>query len=81
MGTIYRKVLEQIRMAFPQPASDRVHDSYFVHSIMRAVEAVDAMKSERPILGERGELDYHTARRSRLAEKGSSVEAVTQELV
>ena len=53
MGTIYRKVLEQIRMAFPQPVSDRVHDSYFVHSIMRAVEAVDAMKSERPILGER----------------------------
>lgn len=75
----YRKVLEQIRMAFPQPVSDRVHDFYFVHSIMRAVEAVDAMKSERPILGERGELDYHTARRSRLAEKGSSVEAVTQE--
>ncbi|HNP61035.1 MAG TPA: pyridoxal-dependent decarboxylase [Nitrospirales bacterium] len=81
MGAIYRNVLEQIRMAFPQPVSDRVHDSYFVHSIMRAVEAVDAMKSERPILGERGELDYHTARLSRLAEKGSSVEAVTQELV
>ncbi len=81
MGAIYRNVLEQIRMAFPQPVSDRVHDSYFVHSIMRAVEAADAMKSERSILGERGELDYDTARRSQFAEKGSSVEAVTQELV
>lgn len=48
---------------------------------MRAVEALDAMKSERPILGEREELDYHTAKPSRLAEKGSCVEAVTRELV
>lgn len=50
MGTIYRNVLEQIRMAFPQPVSDRVHDSSFVHSIMRAVEAVDAMKRSVPFL-------------------------------
>lgn len=49
MGALYRNVLGQIRMAFPQPASNRVHDSYFVPSIMRAVEAVDALKSERPI--------------------------------
>lgn len=48
---------------------------------MRAVVTVDALKSERPILSERGELDYHTSRLSRLAEKGSSVETVTQELV
>jgi len=81
MEATYRKVLEHIRMAFPQPVSNRVHDSYFVHSIMRAIEAVDTLKSERPILGERGELDYSAARNSRLAEKGSSVETVTQELV
>ena len=81
MGTTYRKILDQIRMAFPQPVSNRVHDSYFVHSIMRAIEAVDTLKSERPILGERGELNYSAARNSRLAEKGSTVEAVTQELV
>jgi L-2,4-diaminobutyrate decarboxylase len=65
METTYRKVLEHIRMAFPQPVSNRVHDSYFVHSIMRAIDAVDALKSERPILGERGELDYIAARNSR----------------
>src|SRR5918995_1522108 len=81
MKTMYRKVLEQIRLAFPQPVSDRVHDSYFVHSIMRAIDAVDTLKSQRPILGERGELDYMAARNRQLAEKGSSVEAVIQELV
>jgi L-2,4-diaminobutyrate decarboxylase len=81
MEATYRKVLEHIRMAFPQPVSNRVHDSYFVHSIMRAVEAVDTLKSELPILGERGVLDYNAARKSCLAEKGSSVETVTQELV
>lgn len=77
----YRETLDHIRKAFPQPVSDRVHDSYFVHSIMRAVEAVDALKTGRPILGERGKLDYAAARNSRLEEKGSSVETVTQELV
>lgn len=45
-------------MTFPQPIPDHIQDSSFVHSIMRAVEAVDAMKSERLILGECGELDY-----------------------
>ncbi|MEJ2231187.1 MAG: pyridoxal-dependent decarboxylase, partial [Nitrospirales bacterium] len=81
MEAMYRKVLEHIRMAFPQPVSNQVHDSYFVHSIMKAVEAVDTLKSELPILGERGVLDYNAARTSCLAEKGSSVETVTQELV
>jgi L-2,4-diaminobutyrate decarboxylase len=80
MGT-YRKVLEHIRLAFPQPVSNRVHDSYLVHSIMRAIDAVDTLKSERPILGERGALDYVAARNSRLPEHGSNVEDVTQELV
>lgn len=77
----YREMLGHIRKAFPQPVSDRVHDSYFVHSFMRAVEAVDTLKTGRPILGERGKLDYTVARNSRLEEKGSSVETVAQELV
>ena len=42
---------------------------------------MDTLKSERPILGERGELDYHAAQNNYLAEKGSSGEAVTQDLV
>ena len=81
MAAPYRKILETIRTAFPQPVSDRVHDSYFVHSLMRAIDAVDTLKSERPILGERKELDYGAAKKSRLAEEGKSVEEVTQELV
>ncbi len=81
MAAPYRKLLDTLRTAFPQPVSDRVHDSYFVHSLMRAIDAVDALKSERPILGERNPLDYGAARKSRLAEKGKTVEEVTQELV
>jgi glutamate/tyrosine decarboxylase-like PLP-dependent enzyme len=81
MAVSYRKLLGTIRTAFPQPVSDRVHDSYFVHSVMRAIDAVDVMKSERPILGERHVLDYGAAKKSRLAEFGKSVEDVTQELV
>jgi len=81
MTAPYRKCLETIRMAFPKPVSDRVHDSYFIHSVMRAIDAVDALKSERPILGERKPLDYGVAKNSRLPDAGRTVEEVTQELV
>lgn len=81
MAIPYRKILDHIRLGFPQPVSDRVHDSYFVHSIMRAVDAVDTLKSERPILGERQDLNFPLARNSYLPEQGLTVEAVTQELV
>jgi len=33
VATPYREKLDKIRMAFPQPVSDRVHDSYFVHEM------------------------------------------------
>lgn len=81
MAAPYRTLLETIREAFPKPVSDRVHDSYFVHSVMRAIDAVDILKSERPVLGERQVLDYGAAKKSRLAETGKRVEEVTQELV
>lgn len=81
MTASYRERLQAIRQAFPQPVSDRVHDSYFVHSIMRAVDAVDALKSDRPILGERQPLDYQAARTATLPREGMTVEAVTNNLV
>ncbi|MCA9471994.1 MAG: pyridoxal-dependent decarboxylase [Nitrospirales bacterium] len=81
MAAQYREILDHIRLAFPQPISNRVHDSYFVHSIMRAIDAVDMLKSERPILGERAPLDYETARRAAIPDSGSSVEDVTANLV
>ena len=64
MGAAYRNKLENIRLAFPQPVSNHVHDSYFVHSIMRAMDSVDTLKSERPILGGYGELNYDAARKT-----------------
>jgi glutamate/tyrosine decarboxylase-like PLP-dependent enzyme len=77
----YRDVLRKIRLAFPQPVSDRVHDSYFVHSIMRALDRVDEMKSELPILGRIEPADYDAGRQAALRDHASSVEEVTAELV
>ena len=48
----YRDILEEIRLAFPQPVSDAIHDSYFVHSIMRALDQVDGLKTHLPMLGD-----------------------------
>ena len=59
--TAYRSRLEQIRQAFPQPVSNPVHDSYFVHSILRALDAVDSMKSDLPVLGKVQPADYAAA--------------------
>jgi glutamate/tyrosine decarboxylase-like PLP-dependent enzyme len=61
--------------------SDRVHDSYFVHSIMRALDQVDALKSELPLLGSPRANDYEAGRRSTLREAPASLEEVTAELV
>jgi len=79
--TPYRERLDKIRLAFPQPISDRVHDSYFVHSVMRAMDAADSLKSESPILGHHDSLDFKAARQASLGEAGENVEAVTSELV
>ncbi len=81
MAISYRDKLDKIRLAFPQPVSDRVHDSYFVHSIMRALDLVDGLKSEVPVLGPRQALDYGAAQAARLPERLSTVEEVTPNLV
>jgi L-2,4-diaminobutyrate decarboxylase len=81
MPAAYRDILNKIRLAFPQPVSDRVHDSYFVHSILRALDQVDALKSELPLLGTNQPIDYEAGRHSRLRPTSASVEDVTRELV
>ncbi len=81
MTTPYRVILDELRQGFPQPVSDRVHDAYFVFAIMQALERVDAMKSELPLLGDPTVLDYVTARRHELGPRHSTVEDVTRELV
>ena len=79
--TTYRELLSTIRLAFPQPVSDRVHDSYFVHSMMRALDQVDTLKTELPTLGIAPPNDYAAAEDCRLRTRMGTVEDVTTELV
>ena len=81
MSSPYRQILKEVRLAFPQPVSDPIHDSYFVHSIMRALDQVDGLKSHLPILGAMVPGDFAEARKAALPEGTSSVEAVTSDLV
>ncbi len=78
---VYHELLTQIRDAFPAPVSNRMHDAYFVFSIMRALDQVDSMKSEVPLLGRTCALDYASAERTEMAEEGCSVEEVASLLV
>jgi glutamate/tyrosine decarboxylase-like PLP-dependent enzyme len=81
MLAAYRALLDQIRQAFPQPVSDPVHDSYFVHSILRALDAVDGMKSDLPLLGEVRPSDYAAATQAMLDDRPKTIEQVSAELV
>src|SRR5687768_1466679 len=81
MAPRYHDLLERIRLAFPQPVSDRVHDSYFVHSILRALDRVDALKTQIPVLGEIGPIDFDAAQSARLRDDMTSIEDVTTKLV
>ncbi|MGD9721169.1 MAG: aspartate aminotransferase family protein [Pirellulales bacterium] len=77
----YLELLEALRKAFPQPVSDPVHDGYVVFSILRALDQVDALKSQAPILGTPTEPDYGRARGARVGDHGQTLEAVIPELV
>ena len=77
----YRDILQKIRLAFPQPVSDPIHDSYFVHSIMRALDQVDGLKTQLPILGSVVSGDFEQARKATMPARISSVEQVTSDLV
>lgn len=81
MQAPYRDILDKIRIAFPQPVSDHVHDSYVVYTIMRALDKVDDLKTELPILGKRQHLDYSSSQKARLSLEPSTLEKVTEELV
>ena len=81
MTVRYRRSLEEIRNAFPQPVSDRFHDSYVVFSILRALDRVDAMKSKVPFLGHTGPIDFSHAEQARLDERPKGLEEVIPTLV
>ena len=77
----YRTLLEQLRQAFPSPVSDPVHDGYVVFSMLRALDRVDALKGQAPILGTPREPDYHRALAADFPDHGMSTEQVIPELV
>jgi L-2,4-diaminobutyrate decarboxylase len=77
----YLELLKSLRKAFPQPVSDPVHDGYVVFSMLRALDQVDALKSQTPILGRPTEPNYQSAVSQRVAEQGRSLESVIPELV
>jgi len=77
----YLELLENLRQAFPQRVSAPVHDAYFVYSISRALDRVDSLKSQAPILGEQVEPNWKTARDARVDQEGHSLEEVIDELV
>ena len=77
----YHEIVQQLRQAFPQPVSDLVHDSYFVTTVLRVLDQVDAMKSRAPLLGKPEELDYNSARLQRIPSGPQSLESVASQLV
>lgn len=77
----YRQLLQHLRQAFPAPVSDPVHDSYMAFTVLRALDQVDSLKTQAPILGTRREPDFAAAEQARLAEQGASLEAVLPQLV
>ena len=77
----YYERLTHLRDTFPAPVSDRMRDAYFVFSIMQALDRIDDMKSEVPLLGQPQQLDYAAAEQATLAEEGRSVEDVARQLV
>src|SRR5262245_46937993 len=76
----YHKIVADLRQAFPQPVSDRMHDAYFVFSFLRTLDYVDTMKSAKPMLGKPEELDYSAARARRIADDPLPLEQVTARL-
>jgi glutamate/tyrosine decarboxylase-like PLP-dependent enzyme len=77
----YLQLLESLRKAFPQPVSDPVHDGYVVFSMLRALDQVDALKSQAPILGLPMEPDPAGALARRMAVEHQSLEAIIPQLV
>jgi glutamate/tyrosine decarboxylase-like PLP-dependent enzyme len=82
--TPYRRVLDKLRQSFPQPVSDPVHDAYFVYSIAQALEQLDALKSELPLLGGPQEGDPFSVEeglRARVPEHPGALKEVIRGLV
>lgn len=79
----YTTILEKLRHAFPQPVSDPMHDAYFVHSIFQALDRVDGMKGEIPLLGNPAQslpIDHDQAAAARVPESSTGLKQVIEKL-
>lgn len=81
MMPLYQQYLAALRQAFPAPVSDPVHDGYVVFSLLRALDRVDGLKTQAPILGTPREPDYAAAAGAELADQSQTLEAVISQLV
>jgi anti-anti-sigma factor len=79
-GPDYRELVSRLRGFFPSPVSDPVRDAYFVQSVARGLDRIDEMKTERPYLGERTELDYERSRSKTLGMEMSTNEKAIAEI-
>ena len=77
----YRELLESLRLAFPQPVSDPIHDAYFVYSLSRAIDQIDSLKGQSPILGKPLAPDWQVAHKARILTEGQKLEDVIPHLV
>lgn len=81
MPARHREILKSMRQAFPPPVSDPVQDGYVAFSILRALDQVDRLKTNGPILGQPTAPNYEDALAARIGVHGESVEEVVPELV
>ncbi|MCA9154205.1 MAG: aspartate aminotransferase family protein [Planctomycetales bacterium] len=77
----YEQLLDSLRNQFPSPVSDPVHDGYVAFSLLRALDQVDSLKSDAPVLGTPREPDWDAAVEESIAEHGRTTEEVLPELV
>ena len=77
----YQELLATLRQSFPAPVSNPVHDGYVVFSLLKALDRVDALKSQAPILGTPRQPDYDAAGLAEMPAQGRSLEEVIPELV
>jgi L-2,4-diaminobutyrate decarboxylase len=77
----YQELLEQLRQSFPAPVSNPVHDGYVVFSLLKALDRIDALKSQAPILGTPRQAEYAVAGAAQFPPLGRPLEEVISELV
>ena len=74
----YSDVLEHLKTYFPSPVSDPIMDGYFVHSISKFLDQVDAFKSAMPLLGASVETKHYQASQGMaFPEDMNSIETIT----